>query len=172
MVKYLDDNEFILAAQHGFVSKKRSCQTNLLETLEEWMEALDEGYGIHAIFLDYRKAFDTVPHKRLISKLKGYGLILHKQHIKNTNFGPEETWGPPTCYVDNNDDGSDDIVFSLQKKNWVRQKRQIMMHHLRCCLIVLRRHGIGRRRSWNKRKLCWLLTQVSYEKFAIYAYCN
>jgi len=52
----------------------RLCLTNLLETLEEWTEALDEGYGIHAIFLDYRKAFETVPHKRLISKLKGYGV--------------------------------------------------------------------------------------------------
>lgn len=73
VVKYMDDNEFISTSQHGFVSN-RSCLTNLLETLGEWTEALDEGYGIHAIFLDYRKAFDTVPHKRLISKLKGYGV--------------------------------------------------------------------------------------------------
>ena len=73
MVKHLEDNQFISTSQHGFVSK-RSCLTNLLETLEEWMEALDEGYGIHAIFLDYKKAFDTVPHRRLLSKLKGYGV--------------------------------------------------------------------------------------------------
>jgi len=60
--QYMDDNEFIIStSQHGFVSN-RSCLTNLLETLEEWTEALDEGYGIHAIFLDYRKPFDTVPH--------------------------------------------------------------------------------------------------------------
>jgi len=35
---------------------------------------VDEVYGIHAMFLDYRKAFDTVPHGRLISKLRGYGV--------------------------------------------------------------------------------------------------
>jgi len=71
MVKHLEDNEFISTSQHGFVSK-RSCLTNLLETLEEWTEALDEGYGIHAIFLDYKKDFDTVPHRRPLRKLKGY----------------------------------------------------------------------------------------------------
>jgi len=30
---------------------------------------VDEVCGIHAMFLDYRKAFDTVPHGRLIGKL-------------------------------------------------------------------------------------------------------
>ena len=45
MVKHLEDNEFISTSQHGFVSK-RSSLTNLLETPEEWTEALDEGYGI------------------------------------------------------------------------------------------------------------------------------
>jgi len=39
----------------------RSCLTNLLETLESWTRILDNGFGIDVIYLDYRKAFDTVP---------------------------------------------------------------------------------------------------------------
>ena len=31
---------------------------------------MDEGYGVDVIYLDYRKAFDTVPHQRLLAKLK------------------------------------------------------------------------------------------------------
>jgi len=45
-----------------------------LESLEAWTKALDEGYGIDVIYLDYRKAFDTVSHSRLIEKLKVYGI--------------------------------------------------------------------------------------------------
>jgi len=52
----------------------RSCLTNLLETLESWTRILDNGFGIDVIYLDYRKAFDTVPHSRLISKLQGCGI--------------------------------------------------------------------------------------------------
>jgi hypothetical protein len=55
--------------QHGFMTG-RSCLTNLLETFESWTKALDEGYGLDIIYLDYRKAFDSVPHVRLIEKLK------------------------------------------------------------------------------------------------------
>ena len=36
--------------------------------------ALDEGFGIDVIYLDYRKAFDTVPHNRLMLKLMKLGL--------------------------------------------------------------------------------------------------
>jgi len=45
-----------------------------LETLENWTKALDEGFGLNIVYLDYRKAFDSVPHRRLIEKLKGFGI--------------------------------------------------------------------------------------------------
>ena len=48
----------------------KSCLTNLLESLECWTKALDDGYGLDIIYLDYRMAFDSVPHKRLIEKIE------------------------------------------------------------------------------------------------------
>jgi ribonuclease P/MRP protein subunit RPP40 len=59
--------------QHGFV-RGRSCLTNLLESFESWTRALDEGYGLDIIYLDYRKAFDTVPHQKLLLKLRSFGM--------------------------------------------------------------------------------------------------
>ena len=35
---------------------------------------LDAGIGIDVIYLDYKKAFDTVPHKRLLTKLQALGI--------------------------------------------------------------------------------------------------
>ena len=58
--------------QHGFRCNW-SFLTNLLATFEEWTWALDEGFGIDVVLLNYQKAFDTVLHRRLISKLEAYG---------------------------------------------------------------------------------------------------
>ena len=48
--------------------------TQLLCTIHSWMKSLDNKKAVDAIYLDFSKAFDTVPHKRLIHKLKMYGI--------------------------------------------------------------------------------------------------
>ena len=57
--------------QRGFVAG-RSCMTQLLITLELSSETLDSDGPLDVIYLDFRKAFDTVPHQRLTRKLIGY----------------------------------------------------------------------------------------------------
>ena len=42
--------------------------------MNEWTEALDDDIQIETVYLDFRKAFVSVPHKRLIKKLEGYGI--------------------------------------------------------------------------------------------------
>jgi len=73
MVKFFNEEDTFSNKQHGFV-KGRSCLTNLLEVFEHLARCLDEGYGIDVIYLDNRKAFDTVPHQRLLTKLKHMGV--------------------------------------------------------------------------------------------------
>ena len=51
-----------------------SCVTQLLHVLEEWSKALDSQQSIDVIYLDFRKAFDTVAHARLANKLYAYGI--------------------------------------------------------------------------------------------------
>ena len=70
---YLEEHDLLSSRQHGFM-KGRSCLTNLLTSLETITTALDEGSGIDVIYLDYAKAFDTVPHRRLMTKLHAYGI--------------------------------------------------------------------------------------------------
>jgi hypothetical protein len=48
----------------------------LMSVLDQWLSWLDEHQGahVHAIILDWRKAFDRVPHERLVSKLRNAGV--------------------------------------------------------------------------------------------------
>ena len=73
LVEFTESNNILTKHQHGFM-QCRSCLTNLLEALEAWMEALDEGLGVEVLFLDYRKAFDSVAHRKLIDKLQILGI--------------------------------------------------------------------------------------------------
>ena len=67
------ENNIIPQEQHGFVNK-RSCLTNLLETLEDITKWQDLGIPIDEIYLDFAKAFDKVPHQRLTYKLERLGI--------------------------------------------------------------------------------------------------
>ena len=71
------------ASQHGFRIGKSTISC-LLECFEDWTLAIDEGKSIDIIFFDIHKAFDTVDHQRLLSKLYNIGLPIHVVNwIKN-----------------------------------------------------------------------------------------
>ena len=73
IVKFLEENKIMKDSQHGF-RNKRSCLTNLLDFFYEVFNSYDETKAVDVIYLDFQKAFDTVPHKRLISKVKAHGI--------------------------------------------------------------------------------------------------
>ena len=60
--------------QYGFISG-RSTSLQLLEVLDKWTEALDNGHYVDCIYMDFQKAFDKVPHNRLLEKIKSYGIV-------------------------------------------------------------------------------------------------
>ena len=70
---FLIKHILINPSQHGFL-KARSCLTNLLCFFEEITKWVDEGSPVDVINLDFQKAFDKVPHQRLILKLKSHGM--------------------------------------------------------------------------------------------------
>ena len=73
MMDFLIKHKLINPTQHGFL-KAKSCLTNLLCFLEEITKWVDDGSPVDVIYLDFQKAFDKVPHQRLISKLKSHGM--------------------------------------------------------------------------------------------------
>ena len=73
IVDHMQRNSYVTPHQHGFV-KGKSCTSQLLWVLEKWSELLDNNQSIDNIYFDFQKAFDTVPHNRLIRKLEYYGI--------------------------------------------------------------------------------------------------
>ena len=64
--KHLSRNNIIIENQHGF-REKLSCETQLIQAVDDWAHSLDHTGQTDVLLLDFSKAFDTVPHQRLLS---------------------------------------------------------------------------------------------------------
>ena len=73
IMDHLVQEDLLSPSQHGFINR-RSTVTQLLNYLDKSTEAIADGDVVDVIYFDFAKAFDTVPHRRLILKLKGYGI--------------------------------------------------------------------------------------------------
>ena len=71
ITEHLIRNKVFSNKQFGFI-KGRSTVLQLLKVMDIWTESLESGGQIDVIYTDLEKAFDKVPHKRLISKLYSY----------------------------------------------------------------------------------------------------
>ena len=73
MMEHLKNNQLLKDSQHGFL-KGKSCTTNLTVFMDKITKVLDEGKCADIFYLDFAKAFDKVPHQRLLEKMKSKGI--------------------------------------------------------------------------------------------------
>ena len=107
-IGFLNDHYKLNSNQHGF-RQNHSCQTQLIETIHQWAKELDARRSVHAVFLDFAKAFDSVPHQRLLIKLDHIGLrgpllkwisnFLSGREQRVVIDGHYSTWRPATSGV-------------------------------------------------------------------------
>ena len=102
-VKYLEDNMTITNKQFGF-REGRSCVTNLISFYSRVIDVIQERDGwVDCVYLDLKKAFDKVPHKRLIWKIEHIGGVggpilewmknfLTKREMRTVVRGTKSSW--------------------------------------------------------------------------------
>ena len=66
-------NNIFSDSQYGF-RQRRGCILQLLKVFDDWSKFIDSDIPVDAVFLDFRKAFDCVPHKRLLMKIEKLGI--------------------------------------------------------------------------------------------------
>ena len=73
VISHMNENNLFSQKQFGFLSR-RSTVLQLIRVLDIWSEILDQGGSLDVIYMDFMKAFDKVPHRRLVYKVEKYGV--------------------------------------------------------------------------------------------------
>ena len=73
IVKYFMEKNLFSNKQHGFISG-RSTTTQLLKFIDHCLQVYATGGAMDVVYLDFAKAFDKVPHRRLLAKLRAHGI--------------------------------------------------------------------------------------------------
>ena len=66
-------NSIFSDSQYRF-RQRRGCILQLLKVFDDWSNFIDSDIPVDAVFLDFRKAFDCVPHKWLLMKNEKLGI--------------------------------------------------------------------------------------------------
>ena len=111
IMRHLAAHQILSDQQHGF-RKKRSCESQLILTIQGLASSMKESEQVDAVLLDFSKAFDKVGHRRLAIKLDHYGIrdnllqwiksflakklkdILPHQHHLPPECHKEQSWVP------------------------------------------------------------------------------
>ena len=109
VMKHLEKYNVLTDTQHGFRAK-RSTVMQLLLTINDIAKSLNTSKSVHAAVLDFTKAFNKVPHRRLLIKLNHYSiranllqwfesfLLKHCQSVicsgKSSKPSPVTSWVP------------------------------------------------------------------------------
>ena len=73
LLNHLENNKILTNLNHGFRSDY-SCETQLLTTVHDFVTSFENNKQVDVAILDFSKAFDTVPHRKLLHKLSQYGI--------------------------------------------------------------------------------------------------